>query len=414
MRIPNKTVYVLGTGFSRPLGIPVITEFIPEGLRLLKKRSAKDPSCTQTLSDMQSVLFNYIPMLRLAEAEEREPTIEDVFCAVDLLGLSKGNTGSNDANKDSETVKDFLRKVCELPKLSDKCYRKADHDHLKCPRVDQVHLDLEGDVKWDFLFNKQPGDNKKHRDDDTVCAYFAFLSQILGNPKSEDWKLRSAWDVTSDKRADAIISFNYDLVIERKMEWICEKTNCPIRIYYGKDVVASSQNELKWLRNNNPTDHDLPLIKLHGSFNWTTEDKKTVLIDPSENLGSLNGHDPNQHRAGIVWPTWIREEFSGVFDKLLREAHEHLQLASKVVFIGYSMPLTDRYIRYLLADAFSTPELPEVVICDFKKKEEDIRHSWEHLLGTLAKRIKPTVFTGGFVEYVKQWKRPRMTDDETQ
>ena len=418
LRIPGKTVYVLGTGFSKPMGIPVITEFIPEGLRMLKKRVGRDETCRKTLEEMQDVLDKYMPRLRAAEGEERDPTIEDVFCVVDLLGKSDGENCVDGESNDSRIVKNFLRRVCELTEKSVCCYDKAqaDSDSFKCPRVDQVHLDSEGELDWGFLFDKASDGGGR---DDTVCAYFAFLSQLLGTgmsrgkdkAKSPEWELRAAVDggAGPDKLADAIVSFNYDLLIERKMAQLYKNSSgTKARIYYGDGVVKDKAPGMDWLCKDTPAGNGLllPLIKLHGSFNWRESVGGKTCVQVSE--------EPGTKAASLVWPTWIRENFSGVFDKLLLEARTHLRLASKVVFIGYSMPLTDRYIRYLLADAFATPELPEVIICDYKKKEEEVRCAWERLLGTLAKRIKPTVITDGFVEYVKRWKRPRMTDEDSQ
>lgn len=107
------------------------------------KKAASDPN-RKALNDIQEVLREYMPMLRLAEAEEREPTIEDVFCAVGLLGPSKSRDHLTDEYKDSRTVKTFLKQVCQLPTDSKGCFHGGDRNgHLKCQCVDQVHLDLD-------------------------------------------------------------------------------------------------------------------------------------------------------------------------------------------------------------------------------------------------------------------------------
>ncbi len=94
-RLLGKTVFILGAGFSKLLGLPLIADFIPEGLSLLKrhaweKRPADDPDKAlrdqdgQLVLELQQVLGSRLAMLRALGG--REPTIEDVFCAVDLLG----------------------------------------------------------------------------------------------------------------------------------------------------------------------------------------------------------------------------------------------------------------------------------------------------------------------------------------
>jgi hypothetical protein len=154
------------------------------------------------------------------------------------------------------------------------------------------------------------------------------------------------------------------------------------------------------------------LIKLHGSFNW----EKAISTPQGNQVWVINEETaPAAIGANIVWPTWTRSRFEGVSGLLLNEALKHLSLASRVVFIGYSMSLADRHIRYLLAKAFNTPELPEVEICNYTAgspdaAERELRLVWEQMLGELAKRIKTTIFSDGFVEYVKKWRCPGLND----
>jgi hypothetical protein len=98
LRIPGKTVYVLGTGFSKPLGLPVISEFIPEGLRILKADAAKPKTqeadrtaCTKAIQGIQGPWREW-PWLRMVEGKHTEPTIEDLFSALDLYANRYGLT----------------------------------------------------------------------------------------------------------------------------------------------------------------------------------------------------------------------------------------------------------------------------------------------------------------------------------
>jgi hypothetical protein len=70
-------------------------------------------------------------------------------------------------------------------------------------------------------------------------------------------------------------------------------------------------------------------------------------------------------------PTWRKEpSHGGLFDRLAREAIEHLRTAEKIIVIGYSMPTTDFYLRSLLAEGLDTPERPEIEVWDILERAE--------------------------------------------
>ena len=102
----------------------------------------------------------------------------------------------------------------------------------------------------------------------------------------------------------------------------------------------------------------------------------------------------------MILPTWQRDPFHGnVFSALLSESLIHLRLASRIVFIGYSFPETDRYFRYLLSDALSTPELPEIVVCD-KGDKATMLTRVRTMLGARATTPEPT-YHDGFLDFVR-------------
>ena len=76
-RKPAKTVYILGAGFSRPAGIPVLSQFIPQALSILKK--SKD---TALLERFGSLVSTYqVAAGRMGLDSEN---LETLFCLSDM------------------------------------------------------------------------------------------------------------------------------------------------------------------------------------------------------------------------------------------------------------------------------------------------------------------------------------------
>ena len=429
-RIPGKTVYVLGIGFSKPLGSPTIAEFLPQGLTMLKKnawgaqpvksRLRGDDEVEDTRSrdgdivkEMTELVADYFPVLRAADIDSKEPTIEDLFCLVDLL---VGNGPQGDGTNPREVLVRFLVRVCELGlDLHIKALENKRKGSLEqaggstlVPAVDLLHCN--GDSMNPEELN---GRAIVDKNEEKVCLYTAFISQILGATKN--WNKTNKVDkLPADFKASAIISLNYDLVVERKfsksgysLKTRADSQN-PIfkdsKIFYGNGVWSGEEDyKPDWLASVAPVNNEgptlLPLIKLHGSLNWKQGKN-----------GKLNICEDGKMKAetespGLWLPTWVRGHFEDVFSCLLRDARSHLRLASRIVIVGYSMPLMDRHLRYLLADAFCWQEAPEVMIYDVRPESEMLM-AWERMLGNLGRRIKPVVRTGGLEALVREWRLP--------
>jgi hypothetical protein len=115
-----------------------------------------------------------------------------------------------------------------------------------------------------------------------------------------------------------IVSLNYDLVIEKALADIAstagkfyEITNRPNEIakYFAASNVRSETG--------------VPMAKLHGSLDKT-----------------------------IIPPTWNKDVNEEIYNDWIL-ASELLKNATHIIFLGYSLPSTDNYIKYLLANSLS-------------------------------------------------------------
>ena len=89
----------------------------------------------------------------------------------------------------------------------------------------------------------------------------------------------------------------------------------------------------------------LSVIKLHGSINWYQSDQNTISVadDPWKLIS-----DPSLYPL-LTPPTWNKSSFLNILPQLWQSAVNAISRATRIIVIGYSMPQTDPYFKYLLA-----------------------------------------------------------------
>ena len=113
-----------------------------------------------------------------------------------------------------------------------------------------------------------------------------------------------------------IVSLNYDLVIENALSSLAS-TNGK---YYE---MSNRHNEIAkyFAASNVRSETGVPMAKLHGSLDKT-----------------------------IIPPTWNKDVNEEIYNDWIL-ASELLKNATHIIFLGYSLPSTDNYIKYLLANS---------------------------------------------------------------
>lgn len=167
----------------------------------------------------------------------------------------------------------------------------------------------------------------------------------------------------------SFITFNYDLALD----------------------VGLSSNDIKFNYFLEDDSNDcFPLLKLHGSINWAKErnSNKITFWDVREvdyrswakpksvhyNIGSLISANQNKYDGLplIVPPTWNKTEYQQNLRRVWQKAAEELSLAENLFIIGYSLPETDMFFRYLYSlGSLSATQINKIVIINPDKKIED-------------------------------------------
>jgi len=158
---------------------------------------------------------------------------------------------------------------------------------------------------------------------------------------------------------NSIITFNYDLALDFALHWALH----PI------DYCLMPQ----------PIHGATPLMKLHGSINWVACEtcgiaayqlpeyfKKYswrdvygghVTLNMREHLRDAFSHCNGKKEMTplLVPPTWSKAEHHHRLANVWRHAARHLSEARNIIVIGYSLPETDHFFRYLYALGTSSP-----------------------------------------------------------
>jgi hypothetical protein len=269
----ENVIYVLGAGFSAPLGLPVMSDFLlkakdmyaldPKRYDYFGKVFEKINSMAVVKSYYEADLFNVEEILSILEMRER---------------LAGGDT------------KAFVEFLCDVIDFHT--------PEVPVPRLDSMNWFDNVLGRW--------------------THYLAFASSLLGIRlwTSQDSSRNIAVDIARFPKRKfnyAVVSVNYDLVLEHMAEAInnmteIRKTKC-VFSKPGKEHNVLGQQEIL-----------VPLAKLHGST------RGRHVIAPTWNKGL-------ESDAAIV-ETWSL-------------ALQLLRAANHIRIIGYSLPESDAYIRYL-------------------------------------------------------------------
>ena len=201
------------------------------------------------------------------------------------------------------------------------------------------------------------------------------------------------------------ISLNYDILLDNALTRLGDKYSTDrsgneykIDLDYG--IRFRNEIELEMIENKDleemwhpPGPMKVHLLKLHGSLNWLycptcnsikiTPKKKGVMKIFTES--ELCESDLSEQRPLIVPPAFIKTYDNPYLVSIWLQAERILQKASRVYFIGYSMPEADIQIQYLLKKSLfrCNGNFPKIIIVgkNSNNVNNDICNRYKRLFG---------------------------------
>lgn len=309
----SKIVYFLGAGFSKALGAPAQSEILPSILNHDSNDLIYNINGAAFLSE-RNYLESFLnrAFIRVPQNQWKQITLEDIFSILDRAII----------NKDS------------FRKLSQRAILRA--------RAALVH---------------------------TIIHLFDARLRQLNRENILDRFINNMFSVENNFRKYSIITTNWDIIID----------NC----LYPKVINnGPGQNEIYFLDYGcecqyfRHREHSIDqyngrkrfnLFKLHGSLNWLIcPNCNRLFFQIGEKIAIREFIDPfpceicsdandNYKRWSynlqslVIMPTMLKALGNLHLQQVWHKAAQTLAEADQLIFIGYSFPLADFEIRYLLA-----------------------------------------------------------------
>ncbi len=385
--IPQRDIVIfLGAGFAFDAGLPVMSDFGPQSrddYRTLAKHASKDEKhAAQMLVEAADVFYAFqnLCLRSPTVTSEDVENLETVFCIAEAM---------KEAGVETITLPD---KAYTPAQLTEKIQMWLWKIYQQCP-----------------LLNPD-----RQTQEQTYTDFFRLLSE------------KYLWKRTN------VISTNYDLIFEY-LSW---KNDSPCAYPFknlsdGVETIKAGYGSKHYVLNQDDPDAHSVLCKLHGSVNFFEyvsnsgddklfDDKLFVAIDLGDDkpIGKSYNfqnkpaifavdaiwkirHDYGQSLTpAIVPPTYAKLRRKNWLGSVWKHAFNALSTANTILFIGYSMPPTDGFMRALIHAAFATrtrTNRPNIFVVDpnpqvhqnysalFGASYRDIgRHTLESALKTKA------------------------------
>ena len=172
----------------------------------------------------------------------------------------------------------------------------------------------------------------------------------------------------------SFMSLNYDILLDNALLLLADRSGGNyVDIDYGIEFRNEGDD---W---KSPRERKVFLFKLHGSLNWLfCPTCNSIKITPKEKgvmriftHSEVCEKDRSNQKALIIPPTWQKIYENPYLVSIWLKAEQILQKASKVFFIGYSMPDSDVHIKYLLKKSLyrSRGQQPNIIVVDRNGKD---------------------------------------------
>lgn len=339
--ISNQNVFILGAGFSRGAGAPLIRDFLD-----VSREIFDDPN--SELDAEERSQFRRVFEFKRQVAQAREKFRIDLDNVEQLFGLVEMSHRLESAPATTRDATVYL--IAKTLQLA--VAREKNRDWIRF----SVNRDfLKVDRRFAGFVEPEPGGTDIYHSD--LYRHFALL---LSGKYDDPQK--------SASRSSIVISFNYDLVLDHALKQVGAGPSYGLPNAELDEPDAATQGSPAVL-----------LLKLHGSTNWAIcQNCEKVYV-----LGSKVTENPAAFRAKacgscgkgklrllLVPPSWDKSEYSEPMQPVWKKAVDALRSANRICVIGYSMPETDTFFKFLLTLGLAdNHQLYKFILVDLVRNE---------------------------------------------
>lgn len=326
----NHNVYILGAGFGKEAGLPVLSDFLH-----VMRESRVSGNLSPEENDAIDAILHFRRLASMAAAQ----TQIDLNNLEDLLSLAAA-LPPDPTKAEGESLADLPIAIGSILNYRQKIYSEnGSRIRIQAP-ADVISKSIP---QWKPISTTRIPDKEiapSHVEVPICDMYLAVMTGFLE-------------EKTGQK--NTIITFNYDTLIEDAF------TRMDLQFTYGfhpVDALCSLELPktlpMKWLE---PGTEAFPqVLKLHGSINWAEDDRPSHPQDSNSTpqpLKPLVYDHFSALRAAKRWPmieppTW-RKSQNDILRLSWNAAVNNLKTATRIIIMGYSSPTTDPHFRFLLA-----------------------------------------------------------------
>jgi len=321
-----QTVWILGAGFSRALGGPLLSDLfrLEPWRHLTQEFPESDFPGLATELWASKVIFNYGKDRQYWDnAEKFLATAENAF----VTGLPEEE---GDLNR---------RRAVFIARASDALQQLQHH----------VEVGLPSDKTWEERWRALCATFRERAHLRIRRALAAECMRFCAAPYTEVWEPYRAWAKSLRGGRDHLLTFNYDCAVEISFKLCVRDGESPKPVldvpldHRAHGVLLSDDDKSELVR----------LLKIHGSADWEllneTQVGSRVGRRDSGALGHIAVLKDENARLAIGAPGAAKARFvtqSG--SAILESAGRAIRGARHLVILGYSLPGSDELVKKLL------------------------------------------------------------------
>lgn len=396
-RQTDRNVYILGAGFSADANAPLLYNFLDKSRELLD-----DPG--SGLDEYERAEFRTVFEFRRKMAQAREKVKMDLDNIEQLFGLveMQQRLGLGDSKARTATVY-LIAKTLEL------MIAKAG-SRQGIPFTANPSISGSDDLLQRYGLKYDPNIRPERY---SLDIYDFFAMSIGGRFDPPEKRAH---------RKDVVITFNYDLVLDQAL------TRAGLPITYHLPPHQALIGAGPPISHLTPQDTEgFSLLKLHGSTNWgicskckkdisVFFDKMTSSAGILRNMKCRNCQE-QAIQPMLVPPSWDKTEYQNLMQPIWNQAVTELRNATRICVIGYSLPESDAYFKYLLTLGLSENHgLYKFIVVDFtqpslkfsvdgdepKRKSKTLRERYDELLEDLFQKRRFAFHQEGLWPWIQQ------------
>jgi hypothetical protein len=351
----EKTVYILGAGFSAPGGGPK-QELLLKHVFDLDEAEPKIRECKDALRDF------LVNVLRVAPGSVHEVSLEDIYTPIDRC-LADGVSLRNKTQTQLQTIRGQMEYLISL--AVDKAFDSKPYDAKQYVRDFAKHLVEKASIR---------AIKARGTDDASEAKAYDPFSIISLN-----------WDILFDKclfqalgRHDGWKTGGYEAI--GVVDYCC----------YISSFGSREERIRPGLWTLGARGYNVKLLKIHGSMNWlqcSNCQRLFVSFDEKINIPNFINVETCHHcrhndieaklQGSLIMPTFLKDLSNFQIKLIWQNAGVELMEAQRLVFIGYSLPHADFEFRQLLSRMVHRDAKLHVVLYDDRTPDGTRRYEEE-------------------------------------